>query len=83
MADLRNQFGIVLQDTVLFSTSIAENIAYARPDAARCELEKAAAAANIHDFIMGLPEGYDTQVGERGCGCRAESGSVFRWRGPS
>jgi ATP-binding cassette subfamily B protein len=66
LADLRSQFGIVLQDTVLFSTSIAENIAYARPDAGRRELEEAAAAANIHDFIMRLPEGYDTQVGERG-----------------
>jgi ABC-type multidrug transport system ATPase subunit len=66
VADLRNQFGIVLQDTVLFSTSIAENIAYARPAADRREIEAAAAAANIHDFIVGLPEGYDTQVGERG-----------------
>lgn len=66
LADLRNQFGIVLQDTVLFSTSIAENIAYARPDAGQREIEAAAAAANIHDFIVSLPEGYDTQVGERG-----------------
>ncbi len=66
LADLRSQFGIVLQDTVLFSTSIAENIAYARPDAGRQELEAAAAAANIHDFIMSLPGGYETQVGERG-----------------
>jgi ATP-binding cassette subfamily B protein len=66
LADLRNQFGIVLQDTVLFSTSIAENIAYARPDAGRREIEAAATAANIHDFIVSLPEGYDTQVGERG-----------------
>jgi ATP-binding cassette, subfamily B, bacterial len=66
VADLRNQFGIVLQDTVLFSTSIAENIAYARPDAGRGEIEAAAGAANIHEFIVGLPEGYDTPVGERG-----------------
>jgi ATP-binding cassette subfamily B protein len=66
LADLRNQFGIVLQDTVLFSTSIGENIAYARPDAGRREIEAAAVAANIHDFIVGLPEGYDTPVGERG-----------------
>jgi ATP-binding cassette, subfamily B, bacterial len=66
LADLRNQFGIVLQEPVLFSTSIGENIAYARPGASQQEIEAAAAAANIHDFIASLPEGYDTQVGERG-----------------
>jgi ATP-binding cassette subfamily B protein len=66
LADLRNQFGIVLQEPVLFSTSIAENIAYARPDAGQGEIEAAAAAANIHDFIVTLPDGYETQVGERG-----------------
>ena len=51
---------------MLFSTSIAENIAYARPDASRLEIEAAAAAANVHDFAAALPEGYDTAVGERG-----------------
>ena len=66
VADLRNQFGIVLQEPVLFSTTIAENIAYARPDAGQREIEAAAAAANIHDFILGLPEQYETEVGERG-----------------
>jgi ATP-binding cassette subfamily B protein len=66
VADLRNQFGIVLQEPVLFSTTIAENIAYARPDASQRDIEAASAAASIHDFIVGLPEGYDTQVGERG-----------------
>ena len=66
VADLRNQFGIVLQDPVLFSTSIGENIAYARPQATQLDIEAAAAAANVHDFIVGLPEGYDTEVGERG-----------------
>jgi ATP-binding cassette subfamily B protein len=66
LADLRNQFGIVLQEPVLFSTSIAENIAYARPDAGQREIEASAAAANVHDFIVSLPEGYDTPVGERG-----------------
>ena len=66
LADLRNQFGIVLQEPVLFSTSIAENIAYARPDATQDEIEAAAAAANAHDFIVALPDGYETQVGERG-----------------
>ena len=66
LADLRNQFGIVLQEPVLFSTSIAENIAYARPDATEEEIFEAAKAANAHDFIVQLPNGYDTEVGERG-----------------
>ena len=66
LADLRNQFSIVLQEPVLFSTSIGENIAYARPDATEEEIVAAAKAANAHDFIMDLPEGYQTRVGERG-----------------
>lgn len=66
LADLRNQFAIVLQEPVLFSTSIAENIAYARPDATPEEIAAAAQAANAHEFISNLPEGYETQVGERG-----------------
>jgi ATP-binding cassette subfamily B protein len=66
LADLRNQFAIVLQDTVLFSASIAENIAYARPGASDEEIREAAKAANAHEFIARLPEGYATQVGERG-----------------
>jgi len=66
LADLRNQFAIVLQEPVLFSTSIGENIAYARPAATTAEIERAAAAAGAHDFIVRLPEGYETPVGERG-----------------
>lgn len=66
LADLRNQFAIVLQEPVLFSRSIAENIAYARPDASFEEIVAAAKAASVHDFIRSLPEGYDTPVGERG-----------------
>jgi ATP-binding cassette subfamily B protein len=66
LADLRNQFGIVLQEPVLFSTSLGENIAYARPEASEAEVEAAAKAANAHDFIIALPDGYATQVGERG-----------------
>jgi ATP-binding cassette subfamily B protein len=66
VADLRNQFGMVLQEPVLFSTSLAENIAYARPEANKAEIEAAAKAANAHDFIVALPDGYATQVGERG-----------------
>jgi ATP-binding cassette subfamily B protein len=64
--DLRRQYAMVLQDPVLFSTTVAENIAYARPDASRNEIVDAARAANAHDFITRLPEGYDTPVGERG-----------------
>ncbi|MDF0602501.1 ABC transporter ATP-binding protein/permease [Psychromarinibacter sp. C21-152] len=63
---LHAQIGVVPQDTVLFNDSILYNIAYGRPDATREEIEAAARAAKIHDFIVSLPEGYDTQVGERG-----------------
>jgi len=66
LADLRNQFAMVLQEPVLFSTSLAENIAYARPDATKEEIVAAATAAHAHDFITQLPHGYDTVVGERG-----------------
>lgn len=66
LADLRAQFAIVLQDSVLFSTTIAENIAYGRPDASDEELVAAARAAGAHDFIERLPGGYETSVGERG-----------------
>jgi ABC-type multidrug transport system ATPase subunit len=68
LTDLRNQFAIVLQEPVLFSASIAENIAYGRPDATREDIVCAAQAANAHQFIMQLPQGYDTLVGERGMG---------------
>jgi ATP-binding cassette, subfamily B, bacterial len=66
LADLRAQFAIVLQEPLLFSASIAENIAYARDGASVEEIAAAARAANVHDFIAGLPDGYDTEVGERG-----------------
>jgi ATP-binding cassette, subfamily B, bacterial len=66
LADLRNQFAMVLQDPVLLSASIAENIAYARPGAAEDEIIEAAKLADAHDFIVRLPEGYQTPVGERG-----------------
>ncbi len=66
LADLRAQFSVVLQDPVLFSSSIAENITYARPDATSHEIEDAARAAGAHEFIDELPDGYDTNVGERG-----------------
>jgi ATP-binding cassette, subfamily B, bacterial len=66
LVDLRNQFALVLQDPILFSTTIAENIAYGKPDASDDEIVEAATAANAHDFIMRLPKQYQTQVGERG-----------------
>src|SRR5262249_59341578 len=66
LADLRNQFAIVLQEPVLFSTSIAENIAYARPEATEEEIVRAAKLADAHDFIVALADGYQTVVGERG-----------------
>jgi ATP-binding cassette subfamily B protein len=66
LAGLRNQFALVLQEPVLFSTSIAENIAYGRPGANEAEVIAAAKAANVHDFIAHLPQGYETLVGERG-----------------
>jgi ATP-binding cassette subfamily B protein len=66
IADLRNQSAVVLQDTVLFSTTIAENIRFARPDASMEQIVKAAKAASAHEFILRLPDGYNTQVGERG-----------------
>ncbi|MGR3756151.1 MAG: ABCB family ABC transporter ATP-binding protein/permease [Tranquillimonas sp.] len=58
--------GVVPQDTVLFNDTIGYNIAYGRPEATEAEIEAAARAAKLHDFVQGLPEGYDTRVGERG-----------------
>jgi ATP-binding cassette subfamily B protein len=66
LADLRNQFALVLQEPILFPVSIAENIAYARPSATESEIIQVAKAANVHDFISRLPHGYATLVGERG-----------------
>ncbi|MEJ7136928.1 ABCB family ABC transporter ATP-binding protein/permease [Amphibiibacter pelophylacis] len=63
---LRRAIGVVPQDTVLFNDTIGYNIAYGRPEASRDEVEAAARAARIHDFIASLPQGYDTPVGERG-----------------
>jgi ATP-binding cassette subfamily B protein len=66
IADLRRQYAVVLQEPVLFAASIAENIAYGKPDASDEEIIAAASAAASHDFILNLPEGYETQVGDRG-----------------
>lgn len=66
LRSLRSQIGIVLQDNILFSDSVKQNILMGKPDATEEEMIAAAKAANAHDFIMGLPEGYNTKVGERG-----------------
>jgi ATP-binding cassette, subfamily B, bacterial len=66
MQDLRSQMGIVLQEPFLFPGTIAENIAYAKPEASPIEIMRAAKAANAHEFVMRFADGYDTQVGERG-----------------
>jgi ATP-binding cassette subfamily B protein len=66
MASLRRQIGIVMQDVFIFSGTIAENIAFGAPDAARDDIVRAANLARIQDFIESLPRGYDTIVGERG-----------------
>jgi ATP-binding cassette, subfamily B, bacterial len=66
IADLRRQFSVVLQEPVLFAASIAENIAYGKPDATDAEIMAAAHAASSHEFISNLPEGYETRPGERG-----------------
>jgi len=68
MEEVRKQIGMVLQTPFLFRGTLAENIAYGKPDATREEIIRAAKAANAHDFITRLPEGYDTIVGEGGTG---------------
>ena len=64
LSDLRAQFSIVMQEPMLFSTTVAGNIAYAHPDASRAEILEAARKANAHEFIERLPRGYDTPIGE-------------------
>jgi ABC-type multidrug transport system fused ATPase/permease subunit len=66
LQSLRSAVAVVSDDPFLFSASVAENIAYARPDASSEEIEEAARRAQAHDFVLNLPDGYDTQIGERG-----------------
>jgi len=68
LASLREQIGFMLQDTYLFSGTIADNIRYGRLDASDTEVEEAAKAASIHDVILSQPQGYQTRLGERGSG---------------
>jgi len=65
-SSLRGQIAIVQQEPILFHRTLAENIAYGRPEASRREIEDAAKQASAHHFIMSLPKGYETMVGERG-----------------
>jgi ATP-binding cassette subfamily B protein len=66
VSSLRSEVAFVADDSFLFSASVAENIAYARPDASLEQIEQAARRAQAHGFIEGLPEGYETRIGERG-----------------
>ena len=66
LADLAAIVGVVSQETYLLHTTVRENLRYAKPDATDAEIETAARAAQIHDLIAGLPDGYDTMVGSRG-----------------
>ena len=68
LASLRSQIGIVLQETLLFSGSVRDNIAYGKPDATQQEIIDVARAAQADDFIRALPEGYETLIGEKGIG---------------
>jgi ATP-binding cassette, subfamily B, bacterial len=66
LRELREQIGVVSQETFLFNGTILDNLRFGRPEATRAEIEEMARAACVHDFVAGLPEGYDTHVGERG-----------------
>src|SRR5665647_3549810 len=66
LESLRAHIGIVLQESVLFGGTIRENIAFGRPEATQADIEAAARAAQAHEFIAALPEGYDSVIGERG-----------------
>lgn len=66
LGEMRDQFALVFQETFLFSASIRDNISYGSPDAPFAEIVHAATIAQAHDFIMAMPEGYDTEIGERG-----------------
>src|SRR5207244_8812885 len=81
LADLRRQFAVVLQDPVLFSLSIADNIAYAAPGASQEHVVAAAQAANAHELIERLPQAYETEAGEAGVtlsGCQRQRIALAR-----
>jgi ATP-binding cassette subfamily B protein len=78
--DLRLNIGLVFQESFLFSHTVAANIAFGNPKATREQIERAARIASAHDFIMELPDGYDTILGERGSGLSVGNGSGWRLR---
>lgn len=78
LKDLRRQIGIVQQDVYLFAGTILENIRYGKPEATDEEVVNAAMAANAHEFIMSLPEGYNTDIGQRGVKLSGGQNSVSR-----
>ena len=77
---LRDKIGVVFQDNILFSESVKENILLGKPVATDEEVVEAAKAANAHDFIMNLPDGYDTKVGERGVNYQVVKNKELRLR---
>ena len=81
-ASLRRSIGLIPQDVILFHRTLMENIRYGRPDASDAEVVRAAQRAHAHEFILGLSDGYQTLVGERGVSCRAASASASPSRGP-
>ena len=81
--DLRHTVGIVFEDTFLFTDTVAANIAFARPDASRREIESAARLGGAHEFVSALPLGYDTVLGERGYSLSGASASGSRSRARS
>ena len=83
IGSLRRAVGTATDDNFLFSGTVRENIAFARPDASLEDVEAAARAAQAHDFIAALPDGYDTVLGDRGSVSREASVNESRWRGRS
>ena len=81
LASLRGQISMVLQETVLFTGTVADNIAYGRPEASREEIVEAARKANAHEFIEQLPDGYDTELSERAR--TSPAGSASAWPSPA
>jgi len=79
---LRRHVAVVLQDTFLFNASVRQNLLYGKPDATQEELIAAARAAYAHEFISQMPEGYDTEIGERGVKLSGGQRRVSRWREP-
>ena len=82
IADLRGVMGLVPQETALFTGTIADNIRFGRPDADFASLRQAAVNANADGFIMDMPQGYDTPIGEKGCGFPVASVSALPLPGP-